>query len=149
MKAITIWQPWASLMALGFKEIETRSWKAPSSIINNKVAIHAAKKIIPLQDFLNSLEGLDTNQKNNIIQTIIQEYGAYEKMPTGAIVATGILSDVQPAEVLRKKILPLERACGDYSDNRFGWIFKGTFKLEKPMPAKGMQRLWNWDGDIK
>lgn len=26
MKAITLWQPWATAMAMGVKRIETRSW---------------------------------------------------------------------------------------------------------------------------
>lgn len=29
MKALTLWQPWASLVALGEKRIETRSWSTP------------------------------------------------------------------------------------------------------------------------
>jgi hypothetical protein len=27
MKAITLWQPWASLIAIGAKKYETRSWR--------------------------------------------------------------------------------------------------------------------------
>lgn len=26
MKALTVWQPWAQLLAMGTKSIETRSW---------------------------------------------------------------------------------------------------------------------------
>lgn len=41
MKALTIWQPWASLIAIGAKEFETRSW---STNYRGTIAIHAAKK---------------------------------------------------------------------------------------------------------
>lgn len=41
MKALTLWQPWATLVALGVKTIETRSW---STSYRGPLAIHAAKK---------------------------------------------------------------------------------------------------------
>lgn len=48
MNAITLWQPWASLCVdpLGLpapvKGFETRSWPAPASVIDQRLAIHAA-----------------------------------------------------------------------------------------------------------
>jgi hypothetical protein len=45
MKAISLWQPWASLIACGAKRYETRSWHPPPALIGQFVAIHAARKI--------------------------------------------------------------------------------------------------------
>ena len=45
MKAISLWQPWASLIACGAKPFETRSWAPPRELIGQRIAIHAAKKI--------------------------------------------------------------------------------------------------------
>lgn len=45
MKAISLWQPWASLIACGAKPFETRSWAPPRGLIGQPIAIHAAKKI--------------------------------------------------------------------------------------------------------
>lgn len=45
MKAISLWQPWASLIACGAKPYETRSWAPPRDLIGQTIAIHAAKKI--------------------------------------------------------------------------------------------------------
>jgi hypothetical protein len=45
MKAISLWQPWASLIACGAKRFETRSWAPPRDLIGQPIAIHAAKKI--------------------------------------------------------------------------------------------------------
>jgi ribosomal protein S27E len=45
MKAISLWQPWASLIACGAKPFETRSWAPPRGLIGQTIAIHAAKKI--------------------------------------------------------------------------------------------------------
>jgi len=45
MKAISLWQPWASLIACGAKPYETRHWAPPRDLIGATIAIHAAKKI--------------------------------------------------------------------------------------------------------
>src|SRR5712671_3817606 len=45
MKAISLWQPWASLIACGAKPFETRHWAPPRELIGQSIAIHAAKKI--------------------------------------------------------------------------------------------------------
>lgn len=47
MKAISLWQPWASLIAAGVKAYETRSWAPPRELIGKPIAIHAAKRIDP------------------------------------------------------------------------------------------------------
>ena len=43
IRIISLWQPWASLIALNLKQYETRSWGAP---YRGKLAIHAAKRPI-------------------------------------------------------------------------------------------------------
>lgn len=47
MKAISLWQPWASLIACGAKPFETRHWAPPRELIGQRIAIHAAKKVDP------------------------------------------------------------------------------------------------------
>ena len=42
MKAISIKQPWASLIAHGIKDIENRTWKCPQKYIGQRVLIHAS-----------------------------------------------------------------------------------------------------------
>ena len=42
MKAISIKQPWASLIAHGIKDIENRTWKCPEKYIGTRVLIHAS-----------------------------------------------------------------------------------------------------------
>jgi DNA polymerase-1 len=42
MWALTVWQPWAWAIAMGFKLIENRSWPPPRWLIGRELAIHAA-----------------------------------------------------------------------------------------------------------
>ena len=46
MYAITLHQPWASLIALGVKTVETRSWPAPARLVDQRIAIHAGKQVV-------------------------------------------------------------------------------------------------------
>lgn len=48
LPTITLWQPWASLVTLGIKTIETRSWAAPERLIGQRIGIHAARRIARL-----------------------------------------------------------------------------------------------------
>lgn len=40
MKALSLWQPWATLIAIGAKQYETRGWSTP---YRGPLIIHAAK----------------------------------------------------------------------------------------------------------
>ena len=44
--AITLHQPWASLIALGIKTVETRSWPAPTRLVGQRIAVHAGKRLV-------------------------------------------------------------------------------------------------------
>ena len=52
MKAITLWDPWASAMALELKRNETRGWSTP---YRGPLAIHAAKRPIRESDGVDDL----------------------------------------------------------------------------------------------
>jgi hypothetical protein len=43
VKALPLWQPWASLVEVGAKRIETRHWPAPAALLGQRIAIHATK----------------------------------------------------------------------------------------------------------
>lgn len=56
MRAVSLWQPYASLIACGAKPYETRDWAPPRELIGQPIAIHAAKKIDPeIVDFVEEL----------------------------------------------------------------------------------------------
>ena len=53
MKALTIWQPWASLIMAGAKPYEFRGWRAPRSIIGQRIVIHAAARKVDRVEVFN------------------------------------------------------------------------------------------------
>jgi hypothetical protein len=134
MKAITILQPWASLIACGAKQIETRSWKTS---YRGPLAIHAAKAIPNINLFTPKVEKALWNQNT----------------PFGKVIAIAELIDCQ--EMTMDKIVLWrdvygkdEIIFGDFTPGRYAWILSNIQAI-KPVPAKGMQRIWNWAGDIE
>ena len=137
MRALTLHQPWASLIAEGLKEYETRSWAPNYADKGEVIAIHAgvtaAKRdeIPELYDLLN------------------------DDLPVGAILAVGRLVSVDRTEQLHDVLSEQERMCGDFSDGRYAWRFAEVIQLEnvhghpRPIPCRGAQGLWTVPPDVE
>ncbi|WP_340388448.1 ASCH domain-containing protein [Paenibacillus sp. FSL E2-0151] len=140
MKAITIIQPWATLIAIGAKQYETRSWPTKH---RGEIAIHAGKKI-------------DNEAcKEPEIRAALERYGyTVDNLPTGAVVATAKLTnclksldtwtDGYELEGNRLVYSP-EYEFGDFTPGRYAWEMSDVKLLNEPISAKGQQRLWNWN----
>ena len=79
MKAITIKQPWASLIATGLKDIVNRSWKTN---YRGRVLVHAAAS--PVKE---GLAALNNKQLFDLMQRENWET-EFENLPNGAIVGS-------------------------------------------------------------
>lgn len=127
MKAITIKQPFASLIAAGLKEYEFRTWKTK---YRGEILIHAGK-------------GVDKKAMKKF-KHLNLEY------PSGCIIAKVTLSDcIKVDDELRKELS--ERNAEIYSSiiKHTEWEGYG-FKLEnivktEPMPAKGKLSIWEFE----
>jgi hypothetical protein len=145
MKALSLLQPWASLVTIGAKKIETRSWQTK---YRGPLAIHAAKnfprearQLCLEEPFLTALTSAGLQGTN--------------ELPCGAVVATCNLVDCLEigAEYMSKwgseieYPLPTgnELTFGDYTPGRFAWILRDIKQLSEPIPARGQQGLWNWE----
>lgn len=163
MKALTLHQPWASLVAVGVKTIETRSW---STGYRGPLAIHAAKTA-PLDGeevgewwwTWDVDHGIIVRQPSDANRSW-REHSA----PLGAVVATCDLIDVVPFEVLGFWASPTTpqvtvtdegppcwlvdtHQClyGDFSPGRYAWLLGGIEPMDEPIPARGRRGLWNWN----
>ena len=110
MKALSLTQPWATLVATGAKCVETRSW---STRYRGPLAIHAAKRFPPSARFFASTE---------------HTLGRLPRpVPLGAIIAIVDLVDVGRAEEVTLTISALERMYGDYSWGRYAWMLSNVY----------------------
>lgn len=164
MKAITIWQPWASLLAHRVKTYETRSWETS---YRGPIAIHAAAIKVP--QVLNRyfpgereryifLDAIGKGLKG--CYTTEEIMGILNELPTSSVIATAnlvgchkISSPSSDKHFIRMESgwsemsSYTELALGDWSDGRYAWEFSGM-KLTDPVPAKGKQGLWNWGQEL-
>ena len=151
MKALTLTQPWAALVALGEKRYETRSWSTP---YRGPLAIHAAKGF--------PAWARDTMLEEPFREALVRHYGAGGPPPwimerldaqRGHVIATCRLTDcVRMTErmlgELRAGFL-IERAeheleFGDWSEGRYAWRLENVRLLAAPVPARGALGLWEW-----
>lgn len=137
MKTITIWQPWASLIAEGWKTIETRSWPTNYRGI---LAIHASSRSIGLAE-------MGTVHSWLLAGLIRADWAlrAYDgALPSGAIIATCSLVDCVPARDIVGGIGSREQTFGDYRAGRWAWLLRDCDVLSRPVKCRGKQRLWEW-----
>lgn len=139
IKALSLWQPWASLVALGAKRIETRNWRTPYT---GPIAIHATKTWV---------EGTASLALQEPYRGALGAAGVkfLRDLPLGAVVAVATLAGCVQTDVLLRDrsygVTPQEEAFGDYGEGRWGWLLRDIRRLPEPIPAKGAQGLWEWE----
>jgi activating signal cointegrator 1 len=144
VKALSLWQPWASLVALGEKRVETREW---STEYRGPLAIHATAKIPPFWLGGSRHSDIFKNEVADVLNVKRDYVGlAGRKLPLGAILCIVRLTDIQPTGQVREILCERERIFGNYEEGRYAWFFEMIEKFEQPIPAKGNRMLWNWVG---
>lgn len=154
MKAITLTQPWATLVAIGAKRIETRSW---TTRYRGVLAIHAAKGFPKNAQALCRQEPFYSvltvfGEKWNRERTDLADLVKHPLMPLGAIVAVCELSEVihipPQWEMSAEYPAEPERSFGDYTLGRFAWVLTNVRQLKTPIAARGALGLWEWQSPV-
>ncbi len=126
MKALSLRQPWASLVAHNWKHWETRSWNTSYRGI---LLIHAAK----------STELVSTYFRFPAFARCLMAsgYATWEDLPFGALLGITQLKETKRVEEFRHLLGDDERAFGNYNDHRFGFHL-GLFEpFVKPILFRG------------
>lgn len=133
MKALSLLQPWATLVVIGVIRIETRSW---STKHRGPLLIHAS---------------LGKAGRDEALHPLIKEFVAdFDALPFGAIVGQVNVINVLPADEYAKSepgkkfLTKLEKKMGEYKKDRFAWILRDAVPFQEPIPAKGSLGLWNF-----
>lgn len=145
MKAFTVWQPWATLIAIGAKPFEFRGWKPPAAYVGQRIAIHAGMRLVTRRELeeLRRLVWLMAGMQSTrlipaltepILTAAIDNPGL---LPRGSIVATAILGEAV-----------LNEAGDNDSDRKehatFAWPMLDVVEMRPPIAATGKQGFWEW-----
>lgn len=178
MKCLTLTEPWATLISIGAKRIETRSW---ATYHRGLLAIHSAKGFpkearelcwqepfaTPLkelrqaqiraitrryeQEFKEIVEDQQGNKCERINQARLREQEALDKigqLPLGCIIAVCELVECIRITPANTPTQP-ERGFGDYTPGRFAWYLENVRPLPEPIPVRGYQRLWTLPEEVE
>lgn len=141
MKALSLTQPYASLISIGVKGIETRSW---STSYRGSLAIHASK------GFSRECKALCFRQP--FCSPLIRAgFNTPADLPCGAIVAVARLHGIVRTEdvlPMSQGLLRHEIEFGDYAPGRFAWVLAGVVRLAVPILMKGAFGLWTVPPDV-
>lgn len=140
LKALTLTQPWASLVALREKTIETRSW--PTSY-RGELVIHSAKgfpgdakELCQKPHFSEALHGLTA--KELPLSRGLCVVRVLACIPTNEMYKVRAVLGHQPTLN--------EMRFGNYGPGRFAWVLQYVRPIEDGEPVRGFQRLWTWPG---
>jgi hypothetical protein len=149
VKALSLWQPWASLIAIGAKRVETRGW---GTSFRGQLAIHAALRTVRADEVEREMvEALRLCWPPTTAQL--------RAIPLGVVVATCRLVEVCRISELEAQMIdlgdapavgdgtvitPIEAAFGNYAEGRFAWMLADVKPVDPPRPARGARGLWEW-----
>lgn len=161
LRGLSLTQPWASLVSIQAKKIETRSW---ATSYTGWLAIHASKQFPMDCQYLTLREPF----RGALVAGGLEES---EKLSRGAIVAVAKLVRCLPTTecaaiwTLPKTVRPYtwtiwvrrsyfavpepEWTFGDYSSDRFAWLLDDAHRLPEPIPWKGALGLWRLPPDVE
>lgn len=163
MKALTIWQPWASLIIAGAKPYEFRGWRPPTSIIGQRIVIHAAARKIDLEEAAALCKILYYRNENERIAAYAAETclhpelaipilkRAYltligkDSLPMSAGIGTAIVGEPRlGTEIAEEFGVPRVNDSDRDQHANWGWPMLDIEAWPEPIPMRGAQGLWNW-----
>lgn len=166
MKALTIWQPWASLIMIGAKPYEFRSWQPPSWLVGKRLAIHAGARPIKASEVRALVMALKGNEnltnpclhKDAALPMLERVLAALKKSPD-TLFGTAEQLTLPISHVLGSVVVGTPKRgdecakefgfdAGNDSDREgtfnWGWPMLDIQHAQPPIAAKGAQGLWDW-----
>lgn len=135
MRALTLIQPWATLVARYGKDVENRSWAPPAWMIGRAVAVHAGTR-------------WDAVGWHSAVLTYGAQLPAYdpERYPGGVVVAVATIAGVcRPSH----PVTPC--GCGRWAvlAGQVHWRLAEVCPLPEPVPCKGALGIWTLPVDVE
>lgn len=145
LPVISMWQPFASLMFTWDRErgefakaFETRGFRLPDRLINERVAIQATAKFPAAKHISKALNDLCYD---------LFGCGYNYSLPFGAIIGVVRFGAPVPTGELAPFQCETELAAGDWAPGRWAWPVMEAEALAQPVPAKGKQGWWSIEAE--
>lgn len=164
MKALTVWQPWASLIVAGAKPYEFRGWRLPASLIGQRIVIHAAARSINqaeawclyhtiLDRDLDEESGREAAKTCLIPEKALPILGGSwvpGNLPIAAGLGTAILGEPRNGlEIAEEFGVPRANDSDRDEHANWGWPMLEIERWAEPIPMRGKQGFWNWPEPVE
>lgn len=135
IRALTLWQPWASLLAVGVKRHETRSWRIPPKLVGTRIAIHAGSGRAP-----------ETMVATCLAELCERTFGPDWRtaLPRGRVLCTCVLGADLATEDAAPGADPDDVLSGIWTPGRHAWRIDDVRPVADAGPVSGRQGLWTW-----
>lgn len=154
MKAITIWQPWATLIAIGAKPYEFRGWQFPVRMVGERIGIHAGARPLKFKEVTDLLARL--NDPATAWSTALKPEIAIPALeallvpPTTAVLSHMLCTAVLGVPKRGWEVAPEFGGLVNDSDreehSNYAWPMLDVQPLIPPIAMNGAQGFWNWSG---
>lgn len=142
MKALTLHRPWPELILRHGKNIENRVWAPPENMLGKVIAIHAGSEISDV-----GLAALLSSSRTD--KTLVPSYMDEKELLAGPCGIVGLARiagwfETFVAAAANKEDMRLVEAArhSPWFHGPFGWVLVDVRPLLRPIPCRGMQRLW-------
>ena len=168
IKALTIWQPWASLIAIGAKPYEFRGWAPPPWLVGKDLGIHAGARPVRLAEVLELIERLEQPERHEtpclrrepalvLLRQVRDGLGARRpggllpdepepfRLPLSCVLGTATVGRPKRGDDCAREFDSSHGNDSGRSDTfNWGWPLLDFKPFMPPIEAKGAQGLWNW-----
>lgn len=157
MKALSIKQPWASLIAHGIKDIENRTW---FTHYRGRIYIHASAKWYKYPESDGTLGNLFTDDQwekiresyNNNLYSILEPNVITDRLPVSAIIGEVDIIDcvINHDSIWAEHIAPddkiLKEVLGREPKPIYNWVLENPVLYDEPiLNVKGKLSFWEFE----
>lgn len=159
-RCLSVRNPWASLIVLGLKGIENRTW---TTNYRGRIAIHASSKpseIAAYRQFLEDPPLVEDHSRQGFVDYLDEEFDPEdpENQETSVIIGTVEIVDVIDTEAddFDESQLDIKSPGFDFTwefaafgDVRYLWVLANPMAFETPIGCHGKLNLWNLTPELQ
>ncbi len=152
VRCLTVYSPWAQLIAIGAKPYEFRGHRPPKAYIGQRIAIHAGKRPVALKEVaellavLRSSEAWMTCLKSDLAIPLLESVMAAPKLllAPSVVLCTAILGEPRSGYDIAAEFGGKINDSDRDEHANFGWPLTEIELVIPPQEHRGMQGWSEW-----
>ncbi|HEY5410903.1 MAG TPA: hypothetical protein VIJ94_09280, partial [Caulobacteraceae bacterium] len=154
-KALTLWQPWGTLVRARAKPWEFRGWRPPNSVIGARIGIHAGARPVKRPEIEDLLERLTSGTGGAWSTALIPEIAIPileraladpRSMPLSSMLCSAVVGEPKEGWKIAEELGGPVNDSDREEHSNWGWPMLDVEPYEPIIPCRGMQGLWEWNG---